>query len=418
MGGNTKAINRETGEVVNVFGRPGYADKLDFKAIDRSEFKRNVIATLKKLDNFHKSQFGMPIWNPKTRDKILNSGEAFNGSSEHLFKDSITDDEFTKYKPSVGDIDLTVPSENIETIFELLSSLEGSEILQSKMWYVGQNRKTFSGDQINALFAYKEAKDQQPIFIQIDFEAVDYLNGKPSEFAKFSHSSSWEDVKTGVKGVFHKYVIRSLTIGSLLDDAILLTKSSPLYPPEKLKIARKADPIRLLSFSVSSGMRATVELQKYADDATVPPELVGKPVKFDGKFVYKELSTGESTYTKSKEEIFTLIFGELPSKDDLILLDSFIGVLSLMKKYLSDEEIDAVYEDFINDKLFGIKSQRLDLTNPEIDKSSKMSAVGRFREAFPFLPEIDQSMLDSYYGSYKVRQTEYLKRYIKAVLYA
>jgi hypothetical protein len=414
MGGNTKAIDRETGEVVNFFGRPGFADKIDLKRVDRSLLKKSIIATLKNLDSLYRNEFGVPIWDPSQRNSILSSGEAFNGSSEHLFNDKITDEEFTKFKSSVGDIDLTIPAEKIETVFELLSSLEGKEIVPGKIWYVGQNRKKYAGDQINSLFAYRPDKTSEPVFIQIDFEAVDYSGGRPDSFAKFGHSSAWEDVKEGVKGVFHKYLLRSLTTKSTLHNAVILTKNSPLYPPEKVKVKKKSDPIKLLSFSVSQGLRPTVELQKYPDDPQVPKELVGQPVKLGDSFVYRELSTAESSYIKNIEEIFTLLFDRFPpTADDVNRLQSFSGILSLMKKYMSDADIENIYEDFVNEKLFSPEAQRLDLTSSESDKTAKLAAVGRFRKEFSFLSEPDESIVQSYYSSYKIREA--VGRFIRAL---
>jgi len=412
MGGNTKAIDRETGEVVNFFGRPGYADKIDLKKLDRSSLKRSIITAFKNLDSLYENEFGVPIWDRSQRNSLLSSGEAFNGSSEHLFNDKITDKEFTKFKPSVGDIDLTVPAEKIETIFDLLASLEGKEVVPGKIWYVGQNRKKYGGDQINALFAYRQTKDADPVFVQVDFESVDYAGGRPDSFAKFGHSSAWEDVKEGVKGVFHKYLLRSLTTKSTLNDAVILAKNSLVYPPEKIKIKKKSDPIKLLSFSVSQGLRTTVELQKYPDDPNIPKELIGQPVKLGDSFVYRELSTAESSYVKNIDEIFTLLFGKVPSSsDDMTKLQSFSGILSLMKMYMSDDDIENIYEDFVNEKLFSPEAQGLDLTSAEVDKSSKLAAVGRFRKEFPFLAEPDATMVQSYYSSYKIRES--ISRYIR-----
>lgn len=413
MGGNTRAIDRETGEVINFFGRPGYADKMDLKKIDRSSLKRSVIAALKTLDELYEKDFGTPIWDPKSRDSILSSGEAFNGSSEHLFNDKISDKEFSKYKPTVGDIDLTIPAEKIETLFDLLATLEGTEILPGKVWYIGQNKPKQSGDQINALFAYRQDKKSEPVFMQIDFEAVDYLKGRPESFAKFGHSSAWEDVKEGVKGVFHKYLMRSLTLKSTLPDAVLLAKNSPLYPPEKIKIKKKTDPVKLLSFSVSMGMRAIAELQRYPDEPSIPRELVGQPVKLGDSFVYKELSTAESDYVKNIDEIFTLLFNVEPTPADVSKLSSFNGLLSLMKMHMSDEDIENVYEDFVNDKLFSPQAQRLDAKSLEVDKSAKLAAVGKFKKEFPFLADPDPNMVQSYYSSYKIRES--IRRYLKSL---
>ena len=135
MGGNTKAIDRKTGEVVNFFGRPGYADKIDLKKLDRSSLKRSIITALKNLDSLYENEFGVPIWDRSQRNSLLSFGEAFNGSSEHLFNDKMSDKEFTKFKSSVGDIDLTVPAEKIETIFDLLASLEGKEVVPLEFCY-------------------------------------------------------------------------------------------------------------------------------------------------------------------------------------------------------------------------------------------------------------------------------------------
>jgi hypothetical protein len=414
MGGNTKAIDRETGELVQFFGRDSYADKVDLRKIDRAMLKRSVIDALRTIDELHQRDFGVPIWDSKLRDKLLSSGEAFNGSSEHMFNDKISDEEFKKYKPTVGDIDLTVPAEKLETVFELLKTLEGSEIVPGKFWYIGQNRKTLGGDQINALFAYRAKKKDAPLFLQVDFEAVDYAKGRPDAFAKFGHSSAWEDVKEGVKGVFHKYLLRSLTTSSTLEDAVLLTKGSPLYPPQKVKVAKMTDPVRLLSFSVSSGLRTSVELQKYPDEKGIPPELVGAPVKVGDSFAYKEIPTSSSTYTKNIEEIFTLLFNVEPAPDQLSKLGSFSGVLSLLGDYLTDQEIQNVYEDFVNSKLFGPASQALDLTDSEVDRSVKFSAVAKFRKEFPFLSQPDQSMVQTYYKNYKIRES--ILRRIKLIL--
>lgn len=409
MGGNTRAINRQTGELITFQGRPGYADKINMGKIDRASLKRDILAALKTLDELHENEFGVPIWDPRTRDSILSSGQAFNGSSEHLFNDAISDEEFARHKPSVGDIDLTVPAENIETIFDLLASLEGQEVIPGKVWYVGQNRPKQFGEQINALFAYKPTPKSGSLFLQVDFEAVDYLGGKPTEFAKFSHSSAWEDVKSGVKGAFHKLLLRCLTTRSTVEDAVILTKSSPLYPPEKVKVAKKVSPVRALAFSVGAGMRTSVELQRYPDSPDIPPDLVGEPVKVGDKFAYKEIPPSESTYSKNIDEIFTLMFDTVPTPEDITKFGSYSGVLDLMEKYMSESDTQAVYDDFVYEKLFASGAQALDATSPEVDKAAKLAAVGIFRKNFSFLPEPDSETIEKYYAGYKVREGMILK---------
>jgi hypothetical protein len=416
MGGNTTAIDRATGKVVNFMGRPGYADKVDFTKIDRDTFRADVIAAFKKLDELHEENYGEPIWDPKKRNSLLSSGQAFNGSSEHLFNSKISDKDFTKYKPLVGDIDLTIPAEKAETLFELLASLEQSQITPGKVWYIGQNKKSHSGEQINSLFAYKYAPKLPPLFLQVDFEAVEYEKGKPTQFAKFSHSSSWEDIQQGIKGVFHKYLLRSLTTPSAQPDAILLAPNSPLYPPSAVKIAKKTSAVKLLSFAVQYGLRSAVELQHYPDLPEIPPKLVGKPVVINGKLAYKETSTDESSYMTNLSQIFSLLFGKEPTPAEVTAFGSFTGVLDIMATYFDNGQVAAIYEDFVYEKLFGRGSQRLDAKSPDIDRAAKMGSVEMFRKVFPFLPEVDQEVLDSYYGAYKVRKESLLRAYISLLI--
>ena len=411
MGGNTRAINRSTGEVMTFAGRPAYADKTNFKSVDRTKFKKDFLDAFKKLDDSHARMFDSPIWDPARRNVLLSSGEAFNGSSEHLFGNTLSDEEFVAHKPLVGDIDLTVPAEKIETIFDLLATLEGQNITRN-ITYIGQNKPEQGGHQINGLFAYLPSADRDSIFVQVDFEAVNYVDGKPEEFSKFGHSSSWEDVKSNVKGVFHKYILRSLATGaSTRNDVVLLTPTSPLSPPEKIKIKKTVSPISLLSFSVDRGLRANAAQQ------FLP---YGSPLVVNGKLAYKELSTESSDYKRTKREIFSLVFGAEPAPSELPLLESFVGIIQLMKEYLDDSQVEGIFLDFVEEKLFGPRSQRLDATNPDVDRSAKTAAVSIFVENFPSLSKHDElvkSLQEEYYKNYKVRALESLIRsYIKELL--
>lgn len=396
MGGNVL--------VKDVEGRYQKAGKPDFRSISRSEFTRHIIDALKKLDDMHSKMFGEPIWPPKTRDSLLSSGQAFNGSSEHLFNRKMTDEEFVEYKPTVGDIDLTVPHEKLKSIFDLLAKIQGRS-LTPNVAYVGQNKEEQGeGHQINSLFSYTSKNLDAPINVQIDFEGVEYEKGSPDEFSKFGHSSSWEDVKSGIKGVFHKYILRGLAkAASTQQNAVVLTPKSPLEPPEAIKVAKRTSPLSLLSFSVDRGLRANAEQQFLPD---------GSPVLVNGMKAFKELPTSSSTYARTRQEIFTLILGEEPIGNELQLLDSFVGILQLMADHLDDSQIESVFMDFVNDKLFG-QGQALDAYSPEVDRSAKMGAVSLFMEKFPFLKKHEsllEKLQDDYYKKYKVRVAETFRR--------
>lgn len=381
---------------VNILGPGGKSYKVgkpDFRLLDRSKFKTAFVDAFKKLDSLHAAKFGTPIWPKKTRDSLLASGQAFNGSSEHLFGSGLSDEELTRYKPTFGDVDLTVPEERRESLFQLLDSMPGKK-LNPSVSYVDK-KPGIGGEQINCLFAYSEGLER-PIYVQVDFEFVEYTGGKPDEFAKFGHSSSWDDIKMSIKGAFHKYLLRCLAlIVSIQKDVVLLTKTSPLDPPEKIKVSKTTNPVRLLSFSVDKGLR-TKFAQQFHDD--------GSPVIVNGMKAYKEIPGQDDV--RSLPEIFGLLFGDEPVGNELASMSSFLGLLQIMQDHFDDARIEDVYLEFIGNKLFGKEGQALDATSPEVDRSAKMAAVAVFQNKFPFLKKHD-SMLkrlqDEYYKTYKIR---------------
>jgi len=386
MGGNVNIVNPKSGKSYKV-------SKPDFRLIDRSKFKKVFIEAFKMIDSLHLRKFKVPIWPAATRDKLLNSGEAFNGSSEHLFGNKLSDKELAEFKPTFGDIDLTVPKEKFDTLFSLLDSITGKS-LNSSITYIDK-KEGVGGEQINCLFSYK-TKEGKILYVQVDFESVDYEKNRPNEFAKFGHSSSWEDIKASIKGAFHKYLLRSIaTVVSIQKDVVLLTKTSPLDPPEKIKVSKVTTPVRLLSFSVDKGLR-TKFTQQYKVD--------GSPVIVNGMKAYKEIPSGEDARTK--KEIFSLLFGQDPVGNELQLIESFTGLLQIMQDHFDDSQIDEVYLDFIGYKLYGKEGQALDATSVEGDKSAKMSAISSFRNKFPFLEKHDgmlEKLQDDYYSTYKIR---------------
>jgi hypothetical protein len=412
MGGNAAAIDRTTGEVINFDGRPAYADKINLKKVDRSAFKRDMIAAFLSLNSLYEKKFDEPIWDKDVLPELM-SGDAFNGSSEHLFG-SMSDEEFLKHKAMVGDIDLTVPRDKLSSIFELLSGLEGKTI-SPRISYVGQNKFDQYGHQINSLFAYAVPEFKKRALVQVDFEGVDYdASGKPDEFAKFSHSSAWEDIQEGIKGVAHKYLLRSLAKSiSFRKDVVLLTDKSPLSPPEKIKIAKSSlEGTHLLAFSVDLGVRSNAEQQFLPD---------GSPLMVGDKFAFKSLPTEKSSYVKTRKGVFQALFKLDPSNEELKMLNSFVGCLQLLKKYADESIINATYLDLLKDKLFGKGSQRLDASDPEVDRSVKMTLIARMKKEFPQLEKFDnelEKLSGEYYSSYKTREMveSMIRQYVKEFL--
>jgi len=467
-GGNTRALVRdpETGlvtgrEQVRTFrGREAYAEKIDLRSgrITRQQLRSDVIEMLTKLDEEFERDHGEPIWDRTQRDDILGSGFAFNGSSSHLFSppETLSDEEFIKYKPSVGDIDLTVPADRMDRLFQTLNRREDVQ-LTPKITYVGHNKKSPGSHQINALFAYTWDPDapegEGDTFFQIDFEGSEYEGGRPNEWAKFSYSSSWRDVVAGVKGLAHKVLLFSIAavkspppIGareatptaSAESPTISMTKNPNYVPPSPEEVERRVrqrEEEILAAQKRKNPEKAREEAEKririeMGRESKHPLPL--RPIRtldlvtglgdryqkldwtHNGDEVYKYLKRPERTNTiRDVKVIFENLMGANPppTPDDLEKFKSFLGVIELMKERFAPQEIVKVYEEMV-DRFFGERGQQLSATDPDEDMGVKDKVLETFRQ---LLPEVESSTIDlegikrSFYSKYKVRGEEGFK---------
>lgn len=146
-------------------------------------------------DSFHKAT-GKNIFGKDA--KALTTGSAFAGSTHHLMDKSISHSEFAKYKPSVGDMDIKVDKRHAEDFASHLKP--GSKF--GKYTVVGT--KKGSGTH-HVLMRHDDGSVHQ-----FDMMHSDYHKDEPSEFEKFSHSSNWNDVKSGIKGLHHKVLLNAV----------------------------------------------------------------------------------------------------------------------------------------------------------------------------------------------------------------
>ena len=172
------------------------ADPISMTKDSRKSVTADVAGFLHGLSNTHKLQHGSHLFGEN--NAALNNGSAFSGSTHHLFDKSIPDDEFAHYKPIVGDLDVKVPKEHLQTLAEHLQP--GKQY--GNYTVVGHKK---SSDGYNALIKHDNGQVHQ-----IDFEGADYENNSPSEFDKFAHSSNWGDVKSGIKGAHHKILLNAV----------------------------------------------------------------------------------------------------------------------------------------------------------------------------------------------------------------
>ena len=137
------------------------------------------------LDYMYYKSVGHYIWN----DRV-----PYSGSTKHLMDTRITDSEFCRHKDEIGDIDILVDSSHrkeLEKLFEYGKRI-GSYIV------VGLKRHGLE----TSLLCRNSGGDIH------QFDLV-YVDDAEIQQAEFLHSSDWEDIKEGIKGVHHKLLLNA-----------------------------------------------------------------------------------------------------------------------------------------------------------------------------------------------------------------
>lgn len=335
------------------------AERIDLIKIPRSKAAEIVNQALSAINqSYAASHSGEPLWSPA----LVKSKNFLSGSSFHFLNPDIPDTEFVKFKPSVGDVDTQVDINKKDAIETWLQTIQGKTI--GPATFIGYKP---SGEQFITLWAF----DDPAIKVQIDLELVEYDNGEPTEWSRFSHSSDWDDLQSGIKGVFHKYLMRALTTNSLMTKVV---KTEYKTKPPKYETVTDTN----LAFSVTGGLR-----QKYKDTGE----------KIDKLPVYVKIPPAKSEYTNDIGGMFTMLFGK-PAKDtDKAKLGSFVGCLDLIKKYLKPHSKELVLSGFVR-TLFDPGAQSLYRDDPEKDKQEKLVAMNLL---------ISQLGLEDYYNSIKTK---------------
>lgn len=346
------------------------AERIDLSRVDRNKVVDKLARTLRVVNLSFQKLSGLPLWEPD----LFKSKEFLSGSSLHFFNKAIATPEFTKYKKTVGDIDTQVDRAQKDNVKKFLDASEGKKFGYGTL--IGYKA---SGEQFITLWKF----DDPELNIQIDIELVDFFKGKPTPWSQFSHSSPWEDMKEGIKGVFQKYLMRAFTTKSLRDVVIL--KGKKQVPT----VTKTTD----LAFSVTHGLRE--KLKPVMDEN-------GKQQMMDGLPVFVEIPTKDSTYINDISSMFTALFGVSPKGSDLKDFESFLGGLRLANKYFSEAERKTLILGFAN-TLFGPGAQGLYRGDPEQDHREKSVALKKMIDVLNVQP--DQKTIDNmrveYYKNYK-----------------
>jgi len=409
--------------IVKADGQQYSAQKIPIKDIGRKKFVKDFSDAMKRMNKIFFKRTGKWIWEDAS---VLDGASLYNGSTSYMMDLDVPDEAVLDLKPTMGDIDLIVPEDLKEDLWVFLKELEDSPEAQitDNVRYIGNNKNNFSmvGDQINAVFDYQpdDLKEEKYI-IQVDFEFLEFVekDGKkePSEFSKFGHSSTLRDLEAGVKAVFHKYLLRAVSYGvSKRPDIIQVTKTATADNWEK-KIKKKQGDT-MVKFSVSKGVRLAYEPLLAFDGSPIADK--------NGNLVFREIPTSNSTYSQSIEEIFEMFFNRKPSKDDIKNMWSFVGVVDLIKKYLSKQQIDLIIDRFfqllweVNDKKGSNVAQELERDDKELDYDIKMAAVDYLMKEIPQetkkIFKKWEKTIETYYKQYGQRDSLVLQALSKARL--
>lgn len=375
------------------------ADRID--SAKRSQVVPVLQKFIQSLNIAYAQQHDGPIWN----DDVIASGQHLAGSSFHFFnRPEITDEIFAGVKSTVGDIDIKVDKNKDQDIRDWLKSLpQGAVIGPAK--FVGMDGK--DSEQVLTLWQFPsivltdEGNKQKPITIQIDLEMKEYQDGKPTDWAGFSTSSSWEDLEQGIKGVFHKFLIQSLSVLTKRD--FVLQKYRKVRGKDEYQPGgRQQVSDTTVSFAIKSkeGGGLRLKYSPVVDDN-------GEPETEDGLPVYKKRPT--TNYQKDLVEIFYQLLDGNISRDQLEQQKkdfwSFIGVANLIKNSLSAEDKASTVSAFA-DKLFAKGAQGLYKNDPEKDRKEKTVAMRKLIDILETKPDNLESLISDYYAAYKTESIQ------------
>jgi hypothetical protein len=264
----------------------------------------------------------------KSFDKTYTFNDnSFSGSCKNLFDRFIQNSKFIQYNPIIGDIDFQIDIERQEDFISFLN--EHPKI--KDLTFIGYKR---GNKQVITLWNSKVLG----LNIQIDFEFETFVNGEPSKWSQFIHSSHWNDCRLGIKGVFSKLLLRAIQHKNI--EEICILPRSTLKKPKIISSSKYA-------FSIY-GLR----------DKLIP--VLDKDfnhLEKDGLMCYYELKPSDCVYITDIDKISLIIFPNIRFYE-LHQMFSFSGISFLCSKHFSKVDQLKVFEGFIK-LLWGEGAQKL-----------------------------------------------------------
>lgn len=338
------------------------------KGITRGVLVSEVESFIRQINSLYKKKYKTPLMNI---DKELNK-DFFSGSTRPLLDKKISDEEFVKYKKTIGDIDFQVnelKKDNIKEMLQSLPKLKGFEIVHVKD---GGNQM------ITAVKSDKLGKT-----FQTDFEFKEFINDMPSDWSLFSHASDWEDMKQQAKGFLKQYLLRAI-LRENREKVIIRKRRKQKGKPDQVIDSPPAME-HTVAYSVDRGFR---EKWKKVDEKGGVP-------------IVEEIPPKDAAYSKNIGDFFKALFPNSnisASKVSTNDLSSFTTVTNHIKKFKTPEVQQKIFNEFF-DLLFGPGAQKMDRSSKLNDLKPKLAGVRIFKEQVPSIKitKSDINKIKAYY---------------------
>lgn len=330
------------------------------------DFKQSFFTFIIEINDLYTEKFGTPIW---SNERLVFEGDIYSGSTRSFVQKSFED--FVKFKKTIGDFDIQLP-ENVKSNFsEFIESLSGDKISD----FVLFNSRTKGSQSHSLVNAASKFPGLGAEYLQFDWEYVkwDSKSGKPDEWNKVAHYSSWEDIENGVKGAFVKILIKAAV-------AVKSSRSSSkFYSVKTNKEVKPPLDTKEYSFNVDKGL---TRLLKQINDG------------------YGKLDIIDRTSSYSVDGLFEVLFSRQPKTDEKKDLFSFVRLIKLMNKEYDNELLKSIFEKFTK-LIFGVHEQQID-RNLDEDRKVKHAAEMKFIELCPAvsgMKDFAAECEDEYYAS-------------------
>lgn len=239
------------------------AEPIKLTADTRKKSADDVRESLSSLhDSFHK-ETGHHLFGEDK--KALNTGSAYSGSTAH-FMGPVSDKEFVAHKPNVGDIDVQVHKDHFDQLVDHLNKHKEAGTSFGPYKVLGIKK---AGAEAHVLMQHNNGSVHQ-----FDFEKTNYQDNEPSKFDQLAHSSDWNDIKSGIKGMHHKLLLNaaggnkhkfSILYGVGHRDGDPQWKNTPGEMSSSL-FGDKADPKNMSSFKgVAQSIKDHIPAEQHQD---------------------------------------------------------------------------------------------------------------------------------------------------------